>query len=642
MCGIAGYWAPLPRHQNDASLLLDSISVRGPDNKGSWEDGNGTCLVHSRLSILDLSESGSQPIHSSCGRYVITYNGEIYNHIDLRKKLESTSSIEWRGSSDSETLVEMISAYGITYTLKCLNGMFAFAIWDKIKSVLTICRDRSGQKPLYYGLINGFIMFSSDISSFNAISKSRLNIDKDSINNYFKYSNIPYPSSIYNGVFKLPPASYMQIRSSEEVAKVEYYWSIHNICAYTSQKVDDDTYLKDFEKVLTSSVSRHMISDVPIGSLLSGGYDSTLVTAIAQKINNGPIKTYTIGSESKIGNEAEYARKVAKYLGTDHTELYIQPEDFISCMDIMPKVYGEPFSDYSQVPMLLVSQLASQDVKVALSGDGADELFKGYNRYTHGEKIWELLKNTPKSLKIVVKFLLKIGCSVNLDILQFLLPKISRIPDLNIKLHKILHSFEASSDYDFYSKLISRNNGSIDLIKYKSNTIHDAVFSDVAGLTYSDQMAIWDFLTYLPNDILTKVDRSSMAYSLEMRSPFLDNEIIDFSWGVSRASISKNKNSKWPIKQLTHKYVPKRLMERPKQGFGFPLGEWLCGPCRGWAEDLLQYQSPMVSKFINKDSERKMWLKFIDSNGSVYQDQIWSLLMFKLWMKNENTYSKKI
>lgn len=635
MCGIAGFFQSHNFNQDWAKdftvLIADAIAYRGPDDSGDWIDCEaGIALVHRRLSILDLSPAGHQPMVSSSGRYVIVFNGEIYNHIVIRKELEgNNNAIEWRGHSDTETLLAAIDAWGLLKALQFSTGMFAFALWDRQERSITLGRDRIGEKPLYYGMQNGTFMFGSELKALRYAPGFRGEIDKDVLALYFKYNAVPDPYCIYKGFHKLKPGGIVTLRS-EDIAKnlmpePKSFWSLHEAYQYgvahpfTGTDVDA---VDELERLFTRSVTEQSIADVPLGAFLSGGVDSSAVVALMQTQSTRKVKTFTIGFTDKEYNEAEYAKAVAQHLGTDHHELYITPMQAQDVIPKLPDMYDEPFADSSQIPTFLVSQLARQHVTVSLSGDAGDELFCGYTRYSHALAHWDKISQIPQKLRQLIA-----GSASLL------------LPDREGKNEFLARKIKAFSKKDiisFYDVMLSQCLDTASFIPDRRKIdINDGRKGFGEGL--EGLMAI-DMLGYLPSDILVKVDRAAMNVSLETRVPLLDYRIVEFAQSLPLDMKIRGGESKWILRNMLYKYVPKNFIERPKMGFGVPIGKWLNGPLREWADDLLSLSSLSRCEYLNKGQIVRKWGEH-KSRSRDWSGQLWMVLMFIAWF---NRYSSKV
>jgi len=638
MCGIVGFWSVSQEIDSGiADRMALSIEKRGPDDAGVWADRSvGLALAHRRLSILDLSPAGHQPMVSPCGRYVLVYNGEIYNHLDLRRDLESEGGhFAWKGHSDTETLLAALRHWGVESALRRCNGMFAFALWDERERMLYLARDRMGEKPLYYGRNGGTFLFASELKAMTIFPGWQGEVNRDALALYLRHNYVPSPWSIYRGIFKLPPAHFMTIREGgQQVGVPVCYWSLPDIASDGVRQTGDFSTLTDeLDILLRQAVGSRMMSDVPLGAFLSGGFDSTMVVAQMQAQSTRPVKTFSIGFHEEGHNEAKYAKAVATHLGTDHTELYVSPEEAMSVIPRLPEIYDEPFADSSQIPTFLVSQLAQRHVTVSLSGDGGDELFCGYNRYALGYGIWSKLRLLPAPLRQALGWAMDHAPLQGLARLQRLLPKrmqAANLPDQLPKLAQVLCHREGES---FYRDLIShwKHPDQVVLGAKEPETIlsQPGRLANLPDLR--NRMMLLDMLTYLPDDILTKVDRASMAVSLEARVPLLDHRLVEFAWRIPLEYKVHSGQGKWLFRQVLYRYVPQNLMERPKMGFGVPIEHWLRGPLRDWAEELLDEKRLREEAFFDPAPIRRKWSEHVTGKRR-WHYYLWDVLMFQAWL----------
>lgn len=640
MCGVVGFWSSVSRsgHFDLAASMARRIESRGPDDVGIWGDESlGLSLAHRRLSILDLSPAGHQPMLSPCGRYVLVFNGEIYNHLDLRRDLEQgRGAFDWRGHSDTETLLAALRHWGVQGALSRLNGMFAFALWDREARTLTLARDRMGEKPLYYGRSGDAFLFGSELKALAAHPDWQGEIDRNALTLYMRHNYVPAPWSIYQGISKLPPAHFVVVSDQgRKVSDPECYWDLAAIAEQGTQNVESDpeTLINDLDALLRDAIQRRMASDVPLGAFLSGGYDSTAVAALMQAQSDRPVKTFSIGFSEAGFNEAEYAKAVARHLGTDHTELYVSPEEAMAVIPKLPTIYDEPFADSSQIPTYLVSKLAREHVTVSLSGDGGDELFCGYNRYALGYQVWQKLRMLPPGVRKMLSW----GCAHapgrQLDSLQRMLPARWRVPNLTDRLPKLAEVLRHRSGEAFYLDLVSHWKSPADLVLGASEP--KTLLSDASRWPelqdLRERMMYMDMMTYLPDDILAKVDRASMAVSLEARVPLLDHRLVEFAWRVPMEYKYRDGQGKWLLRQVLYRYVPRSLMERPKMGFGVPIEHWLRGPLRDWAEDLLDERRLREEGIFDPAPIRRMWDEHV-SGKRRWHYYLWDVLMFQAWL----------
>ncbi|VUX54847.1 Asparagine synthetase [uncultured Woeseiaceae bacterium] len=653
MCGLVGFWQPGKMSEPDAVTVATAMSAqiqhRGPDNFGVWCDAeSGVTMAHRRLSILDLSPAGHQPMLSECGRYVLILNGEIYNHLVLREELDKDgSSPLWRGHSDTETLLAVCSARGIERTLKATVGMFALALWDRKDKILTLARDRAGEKPLYYGWSRGVFLFGSELKALKAHPAFDAKIDRGALALMLRHNCIPAPHSIYVGIQKLMPGHYLQItakdRSEGCSPRSRPYWRFNDAVesGLTNRFHGSVTEAIDLlESQLMSSVGSQMVADVPLGAFLSGGIDSSTIVALMQAQSDRPVRTFTIGSNSADYNEASHAKEVARHLGTSHTELYVSPADALAVIPKLPTIYCEPFSDSSQIPTYLVSAMASDHVKVALSGDGGDELFGGYNRYLLAQSVWTRMQRFPKPARRVVAALLKSASAAGWDrvfaVAGKLLPESLQLRTPGEKAHKLAGVLLADDGASFYRNLVShwQDPASIVLDAEEPPTLLSRRGDWPETDNFVEWMMAMDAQTYMSDDILTKVDRAAMANSLETRVPFLDHRVIESAWRFPLSMKIRNGEGKWLLRQILYRHVPKELINRPKMGFGNPLHDWLRGPLRDWAEDLLDANRIRRGGYFDPAPIRELW-DFHLSGRSNEQYPLWDVLMFQAWLAEQ-------
>jgi asparagine synthase (glutamine-hydrolysing) len=617
--------------------MAGALAHRGPDAQGIWNDSkSGLVLAHRRLSIVDLSTAGQQPMCSESERYVIVFNGEIYNHLELRKDLEQRHSIpSWRGTSDTETLLSAIDKWGITAAFQRSVGMFAAAVWDTHARELTLVRDRVGEKPLYYGWQNGHFFFASELKAIVAHPVFEKCINALAVKSLIEHNYIASPYSIWDNISKLPPAAYLTVRSPLEVSQPKPYWSLFEIAKATHNEPfrgDRFEALALIERSLMASVSGQMLSDVPLGALLSGGIDSSLVVALMQQQSFRPVKTFSIGFRDSLFDESVYARNVAKHLGTDHSELLVTASDVLAVIPEIPRVYDEPFADSSQLPTAILMAFTKGAVTVALTGDGGDEVFGGYNRYWMAPRIWESISWLPCSVRTVLGSAI---ASVPAHIWSRLLCSPARLFNGNQagrKVHRVGARLAASKDFrTFYQSFSTEWNGERHRLLLRdgdanTNSIsHPAVGEDLT----SEMMAI-DTLTYLPDDILVKVDRAAMAVSLETRAPFLDHRVIEIAWKLPTEMKTGPAGGKIILKELLNRHLPRNLFDRPKMGFSLPLDEWLRGPLREWAESLLSTTKLSQQGFLNPKIVRAAWQEHLA--GAPLANRLWSALMLQAWV----------
>ena len=648
MCGFAGFItrSTLKREclESRVEAMNKAIAARGPDDACVWVDPDaGIALGHRRLSIIDLSPMGRQPMVSRSGRYIIAFNGEIYNYQDLARVLEK-KGYSWRGHSDTEVLLAAFEFWGVKQTLEQCNGMFALALWDQKKRTIFLARDRMGQKPLYYGFNNGILFFGSQIKAFHANPEFKPEIDQAVIPLFLKYSYIPTPYSIYKNIKKLSAAHFLEISRSDMAGlclKEEIpYWNLAQVAedGINNPMTGSEAQMMDsLEKILQESVSRRMLSDVPLGAFLSGGIDSSLIVALMQKNHRIPVKTFSIGFNEKGYDEAEQAKRVAHHLGTDHTELYATPKEAMDLIPDLPDLFDEPFADSSQIPVSLISLLTKKYVTVALSGDGGDELFAGYNRHFWGRSVWEMIERYPMFMKKGARYLMKALSPEQweqlFDSSSRVVPEKFRQSNPGAKIAKLSGLITAQTREEFYTLLTAwwPDPGAV-LLNTNQGPQLGARSKDLPNISdFTQLMQYWDMQTYLCDDIMTKVDRTSMGASLEVRSPFLDHNVVAFSWRIPiQYKISKTQG-KLILKNCLYRFLPPSLVDQPKKGFQIPLDQWLRGPLRQWAEEMLNPLRLKNQGFFNVKEVRALWDLHLSGKQN-YQYQIWNILMFQAWV----------
>lgn len=625
MCGFAGVLSPFQRNPEVVGRALSNmLAHRGPDGEGIWSDPDGgVLLVHRRLAILDTTRAGEQPMHSPCGRYVIAYNGEIYNHLELRSQLvQEGRAPDWQGHSDTETLVGCIAAWGLEATLGRLVGMFAFALWDKKNRTLSLARDRIGEKPLYWGWQKGTFLFGSELKALKAHSDFEGEIDRNALSLFLRHNYIPSPHSIYKGIHKLPPGHFLTVSASEGLnsAAPKAYWSVNEIVTDGMRDpfTGADAGAKDLlHRALNDSVKGQMLSDVPLGAFLSGGVDSSLVAALMQAQSSSPVRTFAIGFDNARYNEAEHASAVARHLGTDHSELYVTAKDALNIIPSLPDIYCEPFADSSQIPTFLVNKMAKQHVTVALSGDGGDELFGGYTPYQFAPRYWNYLQKVPQSLRSVA------GRALGG------LP----LPDKYLKLAGVM---DAETREMFYRKVMSHWVSPDAIVlggrEYPTALNDSSRWPEVDS--YEHWMMAMEAQMYMPEDILVKVDRAAMANSLETRVPLLDHRVMELAWRLPLHMKIRGGQGKWILRQVLYDYVPKELIERPKKGFSVPMADWLRGPLRDWAESLLGEERLRDEGYFQPGIIRRAFAEHLSGKRD-HSNRLWSVLMFQAWLENQ-------
>lgn len=648
VCGLAGVLIS-ERKSIPLSDIVDAMSAtlthRGPDSGGNWVDTTqGIGLSHRRLSIVDLSEHGQQPMMSQNERYVLAYNGEVYNHMDVRTLLEKeTGPIRWSGHSDTETIIEAIARLGIEKTLTELVGMFAIALWDRQEGELTLARDRIGEKPLYFGILQGALIFGSELKALKKVPQCSFVVNPQAVASFMRVGYVPEPHSIYESVSKVPAGTYITFTTSHvesnSIPPSNTYWSFVDVAEKGLARQAEKTSLTDavdtLERLLSRSIEGQLMGDVPVGAFLSGGIDSTTVVALMQKLSGTPVKTFSIGFSEAGFDESQYAEAVARHLGTDHYSMTVSAKDAQTVIPKLAEIYDEPFADSSQIPTYLVSKLARENVTVSLSGDAGDELFAGYNRYSSGAKRWGAVSIIPRVVREVMSRSIAKTSPEFLNatlspILGLLSSSFGRQP--GDKLHKVANVLSARTDRELYEGLISTGNP--ELILLNSRELEGAYSKSwPVDTDLVHQMMVLDSLGYLPGDILVKVDRASMSHSLESRMPFLDHRVVEFAWSLPLEMKLTKTESKIVLRRVLEKHVPRALFDRPKMGFGIPLGEWLRGPLRQWAEDLLSEGSLGTSGFFNVPSVRKQWAEHANQSRN-HQYSLWNILMFQAWFQS--------
>ena len=681
MCGIVGFISPggFREHEGRIQILsmAQALHHRGPDNGGIWLDPSlGVSLGHRRLSIIDLSPCGNQPMLSRSGRYVIVFNGEIYNYLDIRRSVENALSCSssdsqcswidcgrgnglWKGHSDTEVILEAFELWGVEKTLQTLVGMFALALWDREDRVLHLARDRMGEKPLYYGWLGKSFVFASELRALRRHPEWHGDIDRNSLESFMRYGYVPAPYSIFRNIYKLPPATRFTFclgitdrgcdfspfpSTNKRLYSPKHYWSLEKIVR-TSDKNhssrDPEEAVNHLDKILRSAVRGQMISDVPYGAFLSGGVDSSTIVALMQEESGHPIKTFSIGFEEKGYDEAVHAREVAGYLGTDHTEMYVTAKDAMSVIPELPNIYDEPFADPSQIPTYLLSRMARQHVTVVLSGDGGDELFCGYNRYFWSRKIWRKFGRMPIELRRLIASIMTTLSPSLWDrmaiVLEPMLPRKLRFSQLGAKLHKVAELLQARNSDEIHERLISHWDEPAAVVKNvgRGSCAGNGHTGGACVNDFVEQMMYLDTITYLPDDILVKVDRAAMAVSLETRIPLLDHRVVEFAWQLPLEMKLRDRNGKWLLREVLYRYVPRRLIERPKMGFSIPIDMWLRGPLREWSESQISESRLKSEGFFRADPVLRLWREHLSGRRN-WQFRLWNILMFQAWIERES------
>lgn len=651
MCGLAGILGPGGRSPGLLKRMAGTIAHRGPDDEGIWCDEEaGIGFAHRRLAIVDLSPMGHQPMASSNGRFVLAYNGEVYNHFEIRKLLEAERSVEWRGHSDTETLIEAIAAWGLKKTLQLAVGMFALALWDRRSRTLQLARDRFGEKPLYYGWTGRNFVFASELKAIRRVDGFDNAIDRRAVDLLTARAYIPAPLSIYEGIFKLKPACILTVDGSAPLhltvtppaeggsgpLKLEPYWSYKQatIAGLADPIVDEREALEQLEAVLAQAIAGQAVADVPVGAFLSGGIDSSTVVALYQAHSPGRVKTFSMGFQEAGFNEAEHARDVARHFGTEHYERYVTVEDAKRLMPALPAIYDEPFADSSQIPTHLVSAFAREFVTVALSGDGGDELFGGYNRYIATARLWDNLKHWPKPMRTAVGGGLALVPPAAWNGMAALLPSGRRPAHFGTRVQKLFRTVRDSSTLDdvmvtFLDEWASNQSPVLATSLRPAECAFDMDLGkgapDVARMMYCDATS------YLPDDILCKVDRAAMAVSLETRVPLLDHRVAELAARIPLSMKIQNGTGKLLLRKVLYQHAPQQMFDRPKAGFAIPIGEWLRGPLRPWAEDLLDQSRMRNEGYFDVDRVHSRWRSHVTGEKDSTQ-ALWAILMFQAWL----------
>ncbi len=626
MCGIAGFFGRETTWRGDIETMCRRMRHRGPDAKGHWHDDEGRfTLGHVRLSILDITEAGSQPMHSHDNRYVIVLNGEIYNHKDLKKKLELKGQCVFRGHSDTEIFLEYIAVYGVEQALADSIGMFAFALYDRTERRLVLARDRMGEKPLYYGYVQGGLIFASELGGIEAVAKESLSLDRKALTLYFRHGYIPAPCTIYREIRKLSSGSMITgtFPYSKESFVEKKYWDIKEIAMQGTENLFTGSYeeaVEELRRLIFVSIERQMVADVPVGAFLSGGIDSGTVVSLMQSLSTRKVKTFSIGFDEPSYDEAVYSKEIAAHLGTDHLELYVRPKDVTEIIPRLSHIFSEPFADSSAIPTYLVSRLARENVTVSLSGDGGDELFAGYESYRSWPRLWKKINKFPIWLRRMAGKIM--GNS------YFYADR---------QRDAIARYMDATSPEDVYIR--------VENVGWDEAVVCDGGAPGYAYTIYphgflkssiADNFMLLDMLLYLSDDILTKVDRSAMAVSLESRVPFLDRDIVRFAWSLPLSYKQDGTIGKKVLRDVLYQYVPKELMDRPKKGFAIPIMEWVReGRLREWAEALLSPEKIRQEGVLSPKVVQKTWENF--KKYAWNANKIWAVLMFEEWLDGRRT-----
>lgn len=642
MCGIVGF---LSAPRNDAAPIIramtGAIAHRGPDADHVWLDPeSGLAFGHRRLSIIDLSSAGDQPMHSADDRFAIVFNGEIYNHRAIRTELIASGAAQsWRGHSDTETLLAAIAHWGLAPALQRLDGMFAFALWDRRDRVLSLARDRMGEKPLYYRAAATEFVFGSEVRALSAFPGWRPKLSSTALSLYLTRAYVPEPLSIYEDVKRLPAGTFLQVRPGDTHCEPQAYWQMREVVSQPRRHRGIPELLEESDARLRQAVASRMEADVPLGAFLSGGIDSSLVVALMQAQSSRPVETFTIGFNSTGYDEALHAKKIASRLGTSHHEFYVDAAEVLNVIPRLAKVWDEPFADASQLPTLILSELARKHVKVALSGDGGDEIFGGYNRYGPGYAMYQRLAGLPGFMRGLSSSLLRSVPENAVQRLSACLPSRLRPPAIDTKLAKLASVLSVTSDRDYYDRITSViiNPSRFFSAQHMNASPQATVPEWIAGIDPREAMMFLDSLTYLPGDILTKVDRASMSVGLECRAPYLAHGLVEFSWSLPMDIKIRDGQTKWILRQILQRYLPESMFNRPKMGFTLPLGRWLAGPLRGWADALLDPSRLGAEGVFNPSEVGKLWRAYNEGATHLYP-QLWTILMFQSWLESNPVY----
>lgn len=661
MCGIAGILdsgISSELLEEKGKQMMQSLFHRGPDEGGLWRsDACNLVLVHRRLSIQDLSAHGAQPMLSPSKRYCVVFNGEIYNFKDIASDLRKCGH-KFTGHSDTEVLLAAIEKWGVTEAVNQFIGMFAFALWDRENKIIHLCRDRLGEKPLYYGWLGKSFYFASELKAIEKIApKNQLEIDLEGLSGFLKNGYISAPHSIYRHIYKLIPGTVLSIPAMRDRESLQFtpwpdnsslspktYWSVLNSAnqGLSNLILNEDEAIEQLDSALHNSVRRQMIADVKVGTFLSGGIDSTVVSAIAQHESSKKVRTYTIGFSEKEYDESVYAEKIARHLGTEHLSMHVRPEDVLQVVPDLSSIYDEPFADSSQIPSYLVSRLAREHVSVCLSGDGGDELFAGYNRYLWTQSLWGKLAPIPKPLRQLTGKALAIPSPIFWDKLyqgltSFKPDSFEKQKLVGLKIQKLAGFMQQQDIFQAYDYLMSYwNDPAILMTQMPFTQLHERKINYPNASNFIDQAMYLDQIGYLPGDNLAKVDRASMAVSLETRLPLLSHEVVELAWRIPTSMKFKNNISKWALREVLYKYVPKEMVDRPKMGFSVPVAKWLRGELKEWAEDLLATIDTSSGSMLQKKIVQKVWAEHVSGKRD-HSHRLWTILMYLSWSENRNS-----
>jgi asparagine synthase (glutamine-hydrolysing) len=638
MCGISGIWersgCSLQDLERRVSAMTQTLSHRGPDDSGVWLSQEASIAFgQCRLAIIDLSPMGHQPLISANGQDTITFNGEIYNFRELRTELEGRG-VRFRGHSDTEVIVEGFAQWGVKATIARLNGMFAIAAWDAGERQLFLARDRMGEKPLFWAIFNGLVLFGSELKALRAHPGWKPSVSRGAIAAFLRHNYVPGPFTIYEDVYKLPPAGFVKIASGGG-PEVGAYWDLAGVVSQGQRntlRADEEELVDELDALLHDAVSRRTVADVPLGAFLSGGYDSSTVVALMQRASLRPVRTFTISFENAAFNESKHAEAVARHLGTEHTTFPVSGAEALDAVPKLAEMYDEPFADSSQIPTHIVSALTRKRVTVALSGDGGDELFSGYDRYQWVESVWRPSAKMPLALRRLASSSMRVVPPSAFDRIARYVPYFRRVPQVGQKAHRLAQILSASSIDSVYYQAVSHHQNPDNLVR-GSQEVRTACWAqnlEVLLPDSVDRMRYLDMCTYLPDDILTKVDRASMAVALEVRVPFLDHRLVEWVWKLPTFQNARARRPKHLLRRVLARYVPDRLVERPKMGFGVPLADWLRGPLRDWAEDLMNEPGLSADDIFDVEAIRSLWAEFLSGDNGRYF-LIWNILMFQAW-----------
>ena len=639
MCGLTGILAKDGCRvglSERSATMTKTLSHRGPDDEGLWADpSRGIALGFRRLAIIDLSAEGHQPMASPSGRYVMVYNGEVYNYLSLRKRLEARGAT-FRGHSDTEVMLAAFEAWGIRGAVTQFVGMFAIALWDRERGELTLVRDRLGIKPLYYQISRDGVLFASELKAMAVDPTFDRRLDSAAVSSFLKFLYVPAPATIYAGSRKLPPGHILTVSRDHSTVRLESYWSIRDVAGtglsdqFSGTDEEAVDYLND---LLADAVGLRMLADVPLGALLSGGVDSSLVVSLMQAQSPDPVRTYTIGFDTPSFDEAAHARAVARHLGTHHTELHLTGHDALEVIPGLPVMFDEPHADPSQIPTFLVSQLARRDVTVALSGDGGDELFSGYNRYSYGERLIPRTMRWPRAARTLLS---KALCNAPYRLLDSLGAGFAARGDgesprqLAHQLRKVGHLLAEDTPQDMYDSLLSAWHHPEHLLRIASARLAQPRSDANPNVDLLEMMMAVDQGAYLPDDLLAKVDRASMAVSLEARVPLIDHRVVEYSWRLPRRLKLRDGKGKYILRRILDRYVPAELIERPKMGFSVPIASWLRGPLKSWAEELCSPSRLEADEVFQREPVQRAWDRLTRGDDSVASG-LWAVLMFQAW-----------